>query len=179
MSMSKTPARQNVPPGEIGACGSWRGGRYTAYTLWKRADLQQRNQTLKRSQHIVILGGGFAGTNVADQLAALLPNPEDATITLVDQSNYSLFTPMLTEVAGGQVDTHHIVRPLRNMSPRIEFIQGRIEAIDTARKCVRLSVGDTQSNLPQTARFCLTIIWLSPSAPFRIITTFPASKNTA
>ncbi len=148
--MSKNNARGKMPlAAKFAIAGVSAAGAYAAYTLWKRADLQQRNQNLKRNQNIVILGGGFAGTNVADQLAALLPNPEDARITLVDQSNYSLFTPMLTEVAGGQIDTHHIVRPLRDMSPRIEFIQGRIEAIDTAFKTVRLAVGDAQSNLPQ------------------------------
>ena len=151
MSQSKHDRRLN-PAATVALAGVGIAGAYAAYTLLKRASIQQRNQTLQRNQRIVILGGGFAGTNVADQLANLLPNDEDATITLVDQNNYSLFTPMLTEVTGGQVDTHHIVRPLRDLSPRIEFVQARIANVDLAGKCVTLTVGDDANGLPQTER---------------------------
>lgn len=150
INMGKSKHRGRLSPAAtVALAGAGIAGAYAAYTLLKRASIQQRNQTLQRNQRIVILGGGFAGTNVADQLAGLLPHAEDATITLVDQNNYSLFTPMLTEVTGGQVDTHHIVRPLRDMSPRIEFVQGRIAKIDIADKCVTLTVGDNDDSLPQ------------------------------
>ena len=151
--MSQRKHRGSVSPAlKVAAAGAGIAGAYAAYALFKRAAIEQRNQTLKRSQRIVILGGGFAGTNVADQLAALLPQPEDAAITLVDQNNYSLFTPMLTEVAGGQVDSHHIVRPLRDLSKRIEYIQARIENINLTAKSVTLELGDSADNLPQRQR---------------------------
>jgi NADH dehydrogenase FAD-containing subunit len=44
---------------------------------------------------------------VARELAQLLSREEDGRITLVDQNNVMLFTPMLTEVAGGEVHADH------------------------------------------------------------------------
>ena len=151
--MSRNKHREGTSlPLKLALAGAGVAGAYAAYTLLKRASIQQRNQNLKRRQRILILGGGFAGTHVADQLAALLPQPDDATITLVDQNNYSLFTPMLTEVTGGLVDTNHIIRPLRNMSPRIEFVQAHIEQIDLTAHCVTVTIGNNQAGLPQSQR---------------------------
>ena len=151
--MSQRKHRGQLSPSlKAAAVGAGIVGAYAAYTLVKHAANRKSNETLQRNQHIVILGGGFAGTNAADQLAALLPHPDDGTITLVDQNNYSLFTPMLTEVAGGLVDSHHIVRPLRDLSSRIEFIQARIENIDLTAKCITLGLGDNTDNLPQRER---------------------------
>lgn len=90
---------------------------------------------------IVILGAGFAGIHVAQELAHLLPRAEDAQITLVDQNNFMLFTPMLTEVVGGEVDADHIISAVRRLSPRITFEQGRVDGIDLAHKRVTLTRG--------------------------------------
>ena len=57
----------------------------------------------------MILGAGFAGMQVARELAQLLSREEDGPITLVDQNNVMLFTPMHTEVAGGEVHADHVV----------------------------------------------------------------------
>ncbi|MGH2411153.1 MAG: NAD(P)/FAD-dependent oxidoreductase, partial [Chloroflexota bacterium] len=78
---------------------------------------------------IVILGAGFGGVATARGLARLLPKDHDAAITLVDQNNFFLFTPMLTEVAGGELDTRHVVNPIRQISPRIRFEQGRVDGL--------------------------------------------------
>ncbi|HEY8285312.1 MAG TPA: NAD(P)/FAD-dependent oxidoreductase [Chloroflexota bacterium] len=78
---------------------------------------------------IVILGAGFGGVATARGLAKLLPKEGNATITLVDQNNFFLFTPMLTEVAGGELDTRHVVNPIRQLSPRVRFEQGRVDGV--------------------------------------------------
>jgi len=77
-------------------------------------------------KRIVIVGAGFAGVNAARELARLLPREEDCEITLVDQNNFLLFTPMLTEVAGGTLDTRHCVSAIRHLSSRVRFEQGRV-----------------------------------------------------
>lgn len=99
---------------------------------------------------IVILGAGFAGVNVARELARLLPREEDAEITIVDQHNFMLFTPMLTEVAGGEVDTRHIVSAVRRLSPRVTFAQGRVDGVDLASKKVTLTVGASAAGIPHS-----------------------------
>ncbi len=101
---------------------------------------------------IVIVGGGFAGVNAARELARLLPRAEDGHITIVDQNNFHLFTPMLTEVAGGMVDTRHILNPIRRLSPRVTFEQGRVEKIDLARKSVEVTIGDAANGVPEDGR---------------------------
>lgn len=90
---------------------------------------------------ILILGAGFAGAEAARTLARLFPHERDAEITLVDQNNFLLFTPMLIEVLGGQVEMLHIVSPIRRLSKRVSFIQGRVASIDLAKKQVTVTIG--------------------------------------
>lgn len=108
--------------------------------------------SVQERKKVIILGAGFAGVNVARELARLLPKEEDAAITIVDQNNFMVFTPMLTEVAGGQVDTHHIVSAIRRLSPRITFEQGRVDGVDLAHKMVTLTVGGTAQGVPQAQK---------------------------
>jgi NADH dehydrogenase len=121
--------------------GAGAGCAVLAWKLWKRANLRRRNRLIPYDQKIVILGAGFAGLNVAQELSRLLPAEKDGQIALVDQNNYLLFTPMLTEVAGGELDPHHILAPPRLLSPRINFEQSRVHDIDLQNKSVTLDVG--------------------------------------
>lgn len=78
--------------------------------------------------------------NVAQELSNLLPAENDGQITLIDQNNYLLFTPMLTEVAGGELNPHYILlAPPRLLSPRINFEQCKAHDIDLQNKSVLLS----------------------------------------
>lgn len=117
-------------------------GAAAAYTGWKlirRARLQRLNKNLPRGTRMLIVGAGFAGTNAARELARLLPRPEHGEIILVDEDDYQLFTPMLTEAAGGEVETRHIARPLSDLPARITFERGRITEIDLADRRVTLT----------------------------------------
>lgn len=98
---------------------------------------------------IVILGSGFAGINAAQELARLLPKAAEAQITLVDQNNYFLFTPMLTEVAGGEIDTRHSSVAIRRFSHRIQFRQGQVEQIDLKNKRINVILGRPGDSIPQ------------------------------
>ena len=101
---------------------------------------------------IAVLGAGFAGAAVAQELARLLPGEEDGAITLVDQNNFSLFTPMLTEVVGGQVDPGDIVTAVRTLSPRVTFEQGRVDEIDVSSCTVTITVGRAEAGIPEVQR---------------------------
>jgi NADH:ubiquinone reductase (H+-translocating) len=90
---------------------------------------------------IVILGGGFAGISVAQKLERTLARDPDVEITLVNSDNYLLFTPMLHEVAGGELEAHCIVNPIRKMLRRVRFFCGDVQAIDLDNKRVRVSHG--------------------------------------
>lgn len=105
-----------------------------------------------RDPKIVILGAGFAGVQCARELARKLPSHQDGCITLVDRHNYLLFTPMLTEVAGGQVDTRHIVAAIRRMSSRITFVEGRVDDVDLQQRQITLTVGEATAGIPEERR---------------------------
>ncbi|MDQ2901476.1 MAG: FAD-dependent oxidoreductase, partial [Acidobacteriota bacterium] len=109
--------------------------------LWKNSEIRRRNRNLPGDQKVVVLGAGFAGMNVAQELSKLLPDRKNGAITLIDQNNFLLFTPMLTEVAGGELDPRHIVVPPRQLSPRINFEQGRVREIDLKNKSIVLDTG--------------------------------------
>ena len=82
---------------------------------------------------IVILGGGFAGVAVARRLERLL-RPDEAEIVMISRENYTIFTPMLPEVASGGIETRHIVTPVRAELKRTQFVLADVTAIDPAAK---------------------------------------------
>jgi NADH dehydrogenase len=84
---------------------------------------------------IVILGGGFAGLATARELERLL-RPSEAELTLVSRENFSVFTPMLPEVSSGNLESRHIVTPVRAQLRRTQFVLGEVDAIDLEQKRV-------------------------------------------
>ena len=84
---------------------------------------------------ILILGGGFAGLTTARKLERIL-RPDEAEITVVSRLNYSLFTPMLPEVGSGNLETRHVVTPVRAQLQRATFVLADVRTIDLAAKTV-------------------------------------------
>lgn len=80
--------------------------------------------------HVVVVGGGYAGANVAAGIG------DDADVTLISDQNFLLSTPMLAEVAAGFLDPRHIVTPLRDMCSRAEIVQGTVSQIDIKEKAL-------------------------------------------
>src|SRR5712664_4009905 len=65
------------------------------------------------TKRIVILGGGFAGMRTAECLEEKLHTDFSVSLTLINETNALLFTPMLAEVAGSSLEPSHISTPLR------------------------------------------------------------------
>jgi NADH:ubiquinone reductase (H+-translocating) len=89
-------------------------------------------------KRIVILGGGFAGAYAARRLEKHFGGSDDLEVVLVSQENFILFTPMLHEVAGSDVGVTDVVQPLRKMLRRTRIVIAEVEAIDLAKKQVRI-----------------------------------------
>jgi NADH dehydrogenase len=89
---------------------------------------------------IVILGGGFGGVYTARHLASLL-QPGEASVTLVNRENYSVYQPMLPEVISGSIGFTDVVSPIRQLAPHTELITREVESIDLKNKIVTVSPG--------------------------------------
>jgi len=86
---------------------------------------------------IVIAGGGFAGLYAARQLDRTLAGRPNIDVTLISRENFILFTPMLHEVAAGDLSPGDIVNPLRRILRHVRVVTGQIEAIDLTVRTVR------------------------------------------
>src|SRR5258707_8617459 len=90
------------------------------------------------TKRIVILGGGFAGMRTAECLEEKLRTDFSVSLTLINETNALLFTPMLAEVAGSSLEPSHISTPLRSTLRRTEFIRGVVENVDLEKRLVIL-----------------------------------------
>jgi NADH dehydrogenase len=80
--------------------------------------------------HVVIAGGGFGGYYTARRLERLLP--ADARITLINDTNFMLYTPLLPGAAAGTLEPRHVVMPLRERLKRTELRVGKVTGGDPA-----------------------------------------------
>ena len=91
----------------------------------------------RNNPHIVILGGGFGGLNLAKSL-----RNTNAQITLIDRQNHHLFQPLLYQVATATLSAVEIAKPLRSILSDQENIcvhLGKVEAIDLKTRTVVMS----------------------------------------
>lgn len=87
---------------------------------------------------IVILGGGFGGMAAATHFEAYCRRHPEVDVTLVSDSNYSLFTPMLAEVASGALEAQHISSSVRSFLRNVQFQRAAVLGIDVANRLVRI-----------------------------------------
>jgi NADH dehydrogenase len=81
--------------------------------------------------HVVIAGGGFGGFYAARALERVLP-AHSARVTLVNDANFMLYTPLLPGAAGATLDPRHVVVPLRTQLRRTDLLIGRVQSADPA-----------------------------------------------
>jgi NADH dehydrogenase FAD-containing subunit len=100
---------------------------------------------------VVILGGGFAGLSAAMYLDKKLARRADMEVTLISRENFILFTPMLHEVAAGDLYPGDIVNPLRRILHHVKFVQAEVQAIDLSARRVRCVGGVASSSLTSSS----------------------------
>lgn len=69
----------------------------------------------KKYIDIVVVGGGFGGVYALKELHKYTHKHTHIRLTIVNTTNYFLFTPLLHEVATGGMRADNIVEPLRNV----------------------------------------------------------------
>lgn len=88
---------------------------------------------------VVVVGGGFAGLNVARGL-----NKQPVEVTLIDRRNFHLFQPLLYQVATGALSPANIAAPLRSVLRRqrnAKVVLGEVTGFDLTGKQVQLKDG--------------------------------------
>ena len=86
-------------------------------------------------------GRRFGGIYAALRLEKLLARRPELEVTLVTGDNYFLFTPMLPEVAAGDLELSTIVNPLRKLLKRVKTFVGTIEAFNLEGQRITVSHG--------------------------------------
>jgi NADH:ubiquinone reductase (H+-translocating) len=94
-----------------------------------------------KTTKIVIAGGGFAGLYAAMHFEKRLARRADVEVTLISRENFILFTPMLHEVAAGDLYPGDIVNPLRRILRHVKFVEAEVQAIDLSTRHVHCHGG--------------------------------------
>jgi NADH dehydrogenase len=96
---------------------------------------------MNQKQKIVIVGGGFAGLYSALELDKSFAGRADVEVTLVNKENFFLFTPMLHEIAAGDLDLTNIVNPIRKLLKNVAFFEGQVQQIDLKERRLLVAHG--------------------------------------
>ncbi|NQZ75930.1 MAG: NAD(P)/FAD-dependent oxidoreductase [Ekhidna sp.] len=89
---------------------------------------------------IVIVGGGFAGLNLAKKL-----RKTNAQVVLLDKNNFQTFQPLLYQVATAGLEPDSIAGPLRKTfegNPNHFFRMVKVKGINTSSNEVETTVGN-------------------------------------
>jgi len=95
---------------------------------------------MSNKPHVVIVGAGFGGLGVAEQLAHV---PVD--VTLIDRHNYHTFQPLLYQVATSLLNAEDVGAPIRSMfrhEENVNFRLGTVTGIDVPGRQIQMDDGD-------------------------------------
>jgi NADH dehydrogenase len=89
---------------------------------------------------IVIIGGGFAGINLAKELV----NFKGVEVILVDKNNYNFFPPLIYQVATAFLEPSSISYPFRKFfsgKKNLKFRLGELLKVNQSENTIILSSG--------------------------------------
>ena len=91
---------------------------------------------------VVIVGGGFAGVTLAEQLSRrVAPNVE---VVVISSENHMVFTPMLAEVAGRSLAGLDVVVSGRQIAPRATWLTATVSRVDLKKNEIEYARPDGQ-----------------------------------
>jgi NADH:ubiquinone reductase (H+-translocating) len=89
---------------------------------------------------IVIVGGGFAGVTLAEQLDGRVPSGVE--VAVISSENHMVFTPMLAEVVGRSLSGLDVTIPGRQIAPRANWLTATVTGIDLKKNEVEYTRPD-------------------------------------
>lgn len=90
---------------------------------------------MEKLQHIVIIGGGFAGLNLAKEL-----DKNKFRVTILDKNNFHSFPPLFYQIASSGLEPSSISFPFRREMRRLKntnYHFGEVSEIDSKNSTVR------------------------------------------
>ncbi|MDZ4331162.1 MAG: FAD-dependent oxidoreductase, partial [Flavobacterium sp.] len=90
---------------------------------------------------IIIIGGGFAGLNLAKELV----NEKGVNVTLVDKNNYNFFPPLIYQVATAFLEPSSISYPFRKFfsgKKNLQFRLGNLLKVNPSENKIILNNGE-------------------------------------
>lgn len=98
--------------------------------------MRETDKTDERKERIVIIGGGFAGLNLAKKL-----DKDKFEIILVDKNNFHSFPPLFYQIASSGLDPSNICFPFRREMRKerargARFRLGEVKEVDVAVKTI-------------------------------------------
>ena len=86
--------------------------------------MSDRETGAKKYPHVVIVGAGFGGLGVAEQLAHV-----PVRVTLIDRHNYHTFQPLLYQVATSLLNAEDVGAPVRSIFRHQENVNFRLATV--------------------------------------------------
>jgi len=93
---------------------------------------------------IIIVGAGFGGIYTLKRLHDLFHRNTNIQITLVNEKNYFLFTPLLHEIATGGINPENAIEPIRRILGCClhALCLGKATKVDPEKKIITTTAGD-------------------------------------
>lgn len=96
------------------------------------------------TRRVIIVGGGFGGLHAAQAIERALMGRRRVHVTVVTDQAHFLFTPLLPNVANGELTLRSITLPLRDhLDGSTELIIDRVGSIDLAQRRLHTEGGAT------------------------------------
>ena len=95
---------------------------------------------MSQYSHVRIVGAGFGGLGVAEQLAHV-----PVHVTLIDRHNYHTFQPLLYQVATSLLNAEDVGAPVRSMfrhQENVNFRLGTVTGIDVPGQKIQMDDGE-------------------------------------
>ena len=112
------------------------------------------NKKVMSRKKVVIIGGGFAGLNLAKKLSN-----KACDVILIDKQNHHMFQPLFYQVASSRLEPSSISFPFRSIfkrSKNVDFRYATVERIDPEVNVVYTSMGQISFDELVIATGCKT-----------------------